>query len=368
MRRFVNPVLAYCCRFLGLTRLLLSVTEMLTREKMLVAFTYHRVTDRSTGDLGYLIYDVGIDYRAFEIQLEVISKYFEIVGLQDYEKFVLGEKPLGKRSALLTFDDADSEFATYALPVMTSRNCPSVVFAPTDFIGTAKRFWHLRVTNVLSSVTERSWEAVRGQAAQFAQPIAAVIINSSVKNDDARGVACRALAWALDGLDPQEAEHCVLELEKITGVSYTLGVACMNWAELKKALGQGVAVESHTVTHRKLARLDPEAIRLELTQSRQVLEQKLGQRVTAICYPAGSFNDLVAEEAERAGYLVGFTTKHGLGGQALPVNELFRLRRVGMYGDTRYQAELHLAKLALKRLLRGRYFDQGDTSHSTDRI
>jgi peptidoglycan/xylan/chitin deacetylase (PgdA/CDA1 family) len=354
MRRVIETVIGYVSYYLGVTRFLLFITELVTGEKTLVAFVYHRVTDRSDGDVGYLRYDVGIDYRSFDVQVAAIKRHFRIVGLPEYIDCVSGSKQPDRRTALLTFDDADFEFIKYALPVLSEHHCKSVVFAPTDFISTAKRFWHLRVTNLTRSIDSDGWERLQSHASQFKGQIAQVIRQSSVSDEDRRAKTCRALARSLDQMEAEEVDSIVTELERIAAAKYMLGVSCMNWVQLAQIAQQGVSIESHTVTHRKLAWLDEQALRSELVESKRLLEQKLGNTVTAICYPAGSFNDTVVAAAPEAGYQAGFTTKPGLGSFALPGDERFRLRRVSMYGDSKYVADFHLAKMMLKRMLLGK--------------
>jgi peptidoglycan/xylan/chitin deacetylase (PgdA/CDA1 family) len=354
VRKLIRTAVGFIGFYLGLTRFLLFITELFTGEKTLVAFKYHRITDRSNGDLGYLIYDVGIDYRSFDVHVAAIKRHFRIVGLPEYIDCVSGRKRPDRRTALLTFDDTDFEFIKYALPVLSKHHCKSVVFAPTDFIGTDKHFWHLRVTNLARNIDPDGWERLQSRASQFKWHIAQVIYHSSVADEDRRAETCRALAYTLDQMDAEEVESIVTELERIAAVKYTLGVSCMNWVQLAQIAEQGVAVESHTVTHRKLEWLDEQAIRSELVESKRLLEQKLGNPVTAICYPAGSFNDTVVAAAPEAGYQAGFTTKPGLGSFALPGDERFRLRRVSMYGDSKYEADFQVAKMMLKRILFGK--------------
>jgi peptidoglycan/xylan/chitin deacetylase (PgdA/CDA1 family) len=358
VRKLIRTAVGFVCYYLGLTRFLLFITELVTGEKTLVAFVYHRVTDRSNGDVGYLIYDVGIDYRSFDVQVAAIKRHFRIAGLSEYIDCVSGRKQPDRRTALLTFDDADFEFIKYALPVLAKHHCESVVFAPTDFIGTDKRFWHLRVTNLTRNIDSNGWARLQGLAGQFKEQIAQVIRQSSVADEDRRGETCRALAHALDQMDAEEVDSIVTKLEQIVAAKYTLGVSCMSWVQLAQIAEQGVTIESHTVTHRKLAWLDEQAIRRELVESKRLLEQKLGNTVTAICYPAGSFNDTVVAAAREAGYQAGFTTKPGLGAFALPVDERFRLRRVSMYGDSKYGADFHLAKMMLKRIFFGKAWNR----------
>jgi peptidoglycan/xylan/chitin deacetylase (PgdA/CDA1 family) len=358
VRKQIRAAAGFVSYYLGLTRFLLFITELVTGDATLVAFTYHRITDRSNGDLGYLIYDVGDDYRSFEVHVAAIKRYFQIAGLPEYIDCISGRKRPDSRAALLTFDDADFEFIKYALPVLSKYHCESVVFAPTDFIGTDKRFWHLRVTNLIRNIDSEGWARLQSSASQFKEQIAQVIRQSSVSDEDRKGETCRALAYTLDQIEAEEVDSIVTKLERIVAAKYTLDISCMNWEQLAQIAKQGVAIESHTVTHRKLAWLDEQAIRRELVESKRLLEQKLGNAVTAICYPAGSYNDTVVAAAPEAGYQAGFTTKPGLGSFALPGDERFRLRRVSMYGDSKYEADFHLAKMMLKRIFFGKSWNR----------
>lgn len=62
----------------------------------------------------------------------------------------------------------------------------------------------------------------------------------------------------------------------------------VGWPELREMTASGrLAVGSHTVSHPDLTRLAPARVDDELRRSRAVLEDRLGTRVTAFCYPRG---------------------------------------------------------------------------------
>ncbi len=358
MRKALRTAIGFLNYYLGLTSVFLFLTELLRREKTLVAFKYHRITDRSKGDLGYLIYDVGDDYRSFEVHVAAIKGHFRIVGLPEYMDFISGRRKPNRRSALLTFDDADSEFVEHALPVLIKYGCRSVVFAPTAFISTDRRFWHLRVTSLVSSVGPEEWSSLQKQSGQFPIEVGQAIRQSFVSTESRRANSCRVLVQVLDRLKADKTEAIVARMEQITHTSYSLGVHCMTWEELETIARQGASIESHTVTHRKLAFLDEQTVRSELVESKHLLEEKLRNTVTAVCYPAGSFNDKVVAAAMQAGYQAAFTTKAGLGSFGLPREERFRLRRASMHGDSKYEADLHIAKMMLKSILFGNNWDR----------
>jgi len=61
---------------------------------------------------------------------------------------------------------------------------------------------------------------------------------------------------------------------------------CLNWREIKELRSNGISFGSHTVTHPKLIDMDNwELIRLELEESKQEIENELGESITQFCYP-----------------------------------------------------------------------------------
>jgi peptidoglycan/xylan/chitin deacetylase (PgdA/CDA1 family) len=69
----------------------------------------------------------------------------------------------------------------------------------------------------------------------------------------------------------------------------------------------GFEIQSHTLTHPDLTRLDEARLGDELAESKRRLEDILGHAVTALSYPHGRCNASVAERAVQAGYQMGFS-------------------------------------------------------------
>ncbi|OAM96533.1 Polysaccharide deacetylase [Pelosinus fermentans] len=87
----------------------------------------------------------------------------------------------------------------------------------------------------------------------------------------------------------------------------------------------GMSFGSHTMTHRDLGALDPEAIRDELVNSKAALESVLGKTVNGIAYPRGSYNETVVNIAKEVGYVTGLTVREGICIKESPDLELRRI-------------------------------------------
>jgi peptidoglycan/xylan/chitin deacetylase (PgdA/CDA1 family) len=100
----------------------------------------------------------------------------------------------------------------------------------------------------------------------------------------------------------------------------------LTWPLLKALERRGIAVGSHTVSHRDLTTLSNGELRMELLASRRVLERKLGHPVRWLAYPFGAYDARVLAFARRAGYRLAVTTRGGDLQDAHRPLELERLR------------------------------------------
>ena len=72
-----------------------------------------------------------------------------------------------------------------------------------------------------------------------------------------------------------------------------------------------IDIQSHTITHTRLATLSLEQIKSELNDSKTYLKEKLGKDSTVICYPYGSYNKDVLAEAGKI-YTYGLAMDGGV--------------------------------------------------------
>lgn len=100
----------------------------------------------------------------------------------------------------------------------------------------------------------------------------------------------------------------------------------MTWGHLRGLEAQGWDIGSHTVDHREIPGLSPEAASHELRQSRFKLERILGHPVQWFCYPAGRVDAAAVEEVRKAGYVLATTTETGTTLSAQRPLELPRVR------------------------------------------
>lgn len=102
----------------------------------------------------------------------------------------------------------------------------------------------------------------------------------------------------------------------------------MTWDELKEMEENGITMQSHTLNHIALEELPDDGLRVELLNSKRIMEEKLGHAVDFVAYPTGTYNLHIAAIAKEVGYKGAFTIKYGnvdLG------SNLFALERVPIF-------------------------------------
>jgi peptidoglycan/xylan/chitin deacetylase (PgdA/CDA1 family) len=79
----------------------------------------------------------------------------------------------------------------------------------------------------------------------------------------------------------------------------------MDWDDLGELAQDGWEIGSHTCTHPRLTRLSDDALAHELSASRSICAERLGQPCRSIAYPYGDMNPRVVAAAAAAGYETG---------------------------------------------------------------
>lgn len=81
----------------------------------------------------------------------------------------------------------------------------------------------------------------------------------------------------------------------------------MSIEQLREINGDLLTIGSHTANHFKLSTLNDEKLRLELSESKQFLEEITGSEISLISFPNGDFNKNIIQKSFETGYKRVFT-------------------------------------------------------------
>lgn len=124
----------------------------------------------------------------------------------------------------------------------------------------------------------------------------------------------------------------------------------MDWEQIFTLEDKGVAVMPHTVHHADLTKVSAARRTEEITQAKEVLENRLGRETPYFSYPDSGVNDEVVAEVKRAGFEAAFTSSFGT--NVCKKMDLYRIRRMpvkeihkGFWGRLLFVIELKLCSL-----------------------
>lgn len=104
----------------------------------------------------------------------------------------------------------------------------------------------------------------------------------------------------------------------------------IDWATARQLEAAGFSCGAHSMSHPRLAELSPDACRVELEESRRLLEDQLGHEVRHLAYPFGSYNAVVRAIAADTGYASACSVRIGL---SAPDDDRLALHRVPVSGQ-----------------------------------
>ena len=171
----------------------------------------------------------------FKRQIEWISRSWKFVTPWEFAKMIKGEYPIVGSNVLLTFDDGFISGYTIAMEVLKSMNIKAVYFIVTDFVNVAGG------TNFKEFVAKNIYP----------------------------------------NLSPEEVPN---------------HWSSMTWDNLSWLCETGHSIGTHSSTHARLSTLKKESdLEVEICDSIDILERKLGINVDHFAYPFGNLKSFSSE-------------------------------------------------------------------------
>jgi peptidoglycan/xylan/chitin deacetylase (PgdA/CDA1 family) len=106
----------------------------------------------------------------------------------------------------------------------------------------------------------------------------------------------------------------------------------MDWEQVIRIHREGMEIGSHTLSHNDLKKMSDQKAKREIFESKKMIEEKLGSKISSFCYPGGHFNDKHINWVEEAGYFSACTTKNGF----YQNESLFRIPRIAVLASDRF--------------------------------
>lgn len=264
---------------LGIANLLLYLNRLRGRIPILV---FHRVHPECDP------YTEPIHPEHFEKILRFLVKHYEFISIDEYLK---GQT--SKKSCLITFDDATTDFAEYAYPILKKFNIPVTLFVPASAAVSGEAIWNYRYFEwMLSSETDKLTFEWGGEMMEL----------DPGDTQQVKDLHTRLL------FIPSEKRNGLLErIKSGLDVGESAFATTLTVSELGKLQKEGlVSIQSHGLDHNILTIESESTIQNELLGSKERIKS-LNPKILAFAYPNGMYNDQVKNFTGKV-YDIAFTT------------------------------------------------------------
>jgi peptidoglycan/xylan/chitin deacetylase (PgdA/CDA1 family) len=300
---------------------------------------YHSVSGADGSGPVHLDPSLCIPASAFAQQMRFIRNHYTPVSLDHLFEAIKQNRPFPPRAVAITFDDGYRDNYSEALPILQEYGISATFYITAGCVEARDLLW--------TSKLRYYFMATRELVLQLRHPVAQVLDLSSPASRQAAYAHTVALIKSTGrrcgGDEVFQEVEAALQVTNLTPLRDSM----LSWEEIREMSQAGMLIGAHTLTHPNLPGLHPDAAEAEVAGSKALIEERANVAVNHFAYPNGRgvshFNDTVREIVQQAGFLTSTTS---ISGSVHPTDDLFTLRRLGVY---RKHAQLFRFALDLER-------------------
>src|SRR5437867_8545837 len=276
LRRLAKTGMASALEWTRANRLIRSLTAP---PNLPWVIGYHAVVEDIAAHEGRSIPSNLISLKMLERHLDWLGRRYRFISLDELGTRLEGGEPFEKPAVAITFDDGYAGVYHHAFPLLRRKGIPAGLFVVTDLIGTTRLSiydkLYLLLTSAFSTGKAVSRDVVQLCATFGLSPPSNKM--SAILRDPF--LAMRVLFTAF----PQEKINRVIEaLEAAVPIDESgfEELHSLSWDMVSEMYRVGMTIGSHTKTHALLTNESRQRVSHETTDSRLMLERKLGIPIT----------------------------------------------------------------------------------------
>jgi len=272
----------------------------------ILIINYHRIGDPLRSRFNRGVFSATVEQ--FDRQVAYLKRRFPIVAGEELEALGVSDKPLKRMYVAVTFDDGYLDNYTHAFDVLRHHGCSATFFLVPTYVGTNTVPWWDTIAYLVRNSPHSS--LTLGIPSPLTVPL---------EGDRQRAIF--AVLHHYKRVDNTHQDEFLRHLKTVAGCEIpAVDRRFLDWEEANEMQAAGMAIGSHTFTHRILSQLSEEEQQQELKRSRSILEQKMRRPVLTLAYPVGSttaFTQSTERISSAAGYKLCFSF---YGGINTPIN------------------------------------------------
>jgi peptidoglycan/xylan/chitin deacetylase (PgdA/CDA1 family) len=259
--------------------------RVIPQRRQVTVLTYHRIGTRrevypETSSLAECTTE------QFAAHMAWLRRYATPIDVTTFDAIVNDGAPCPNRAVLVTFDDGYRADMFRVRPSLEETGIRPVMFLPTDFIGTRRRFWWDRIGFCVETSVRRRLVVELGHRVDLP-------LDTSADRDAASALLLGHAKW----LAPEAREAWLAALEEAAGIGSSAEASdpiVASWDEVRE-LSSCFDYGEHTMSHPLLSRTPPEQIRHELAGAKARVEAEVGRPCISFAIPFGNATDYTPE-------------------------------------------------------------------------
>ena len=299
---------------------ILSLLRRVNRHKCLILM-YHGVSDQGAISETQNASAMHLSVEQFSQQLSFLSENYNVIALSELINHLIRGDALPPYSVAITFDDGYENNYTKAFPVLQKYGMPATIFLSTLYVGNKELFWPDRLELIFRSQDTLS-------------RISSVLSTVGIRSGSP-GEQLEALIRYCKTITNKEKEALISRLEELSSAACTElpdDFRCLTWQQVREMyISKLVDFGSHTNSHVILTRVDHDAARNEIEQSRNILRDHIGVNPLLFSYPnggEGDFDDYSEKLLAELGFNCALLTIEGFNDVH---SNPYQLKRMGIY-------------------------------------
>jgi len=297
-----------------------SIIRTLIGQKAIRILAYHKIeNDR------YDYLNMSIPVSDFEAQVKYLSKHYHVISLADAVHIIQTTQKIRRNTVVLTFDDGYRDNYTNAFPITKKYNVPMTIFLSVDSINTRQPLWYEIITHLINNTSKREVDLLEYGLGKM-----------TFKNSSDRQEALKKIVGQAKRMQEKQKQNLINYLtQKLAdeGINQDLKNQMLSWDEITEMKNNGVIFGAHTMSHPILTRIPLQSAKLEIVNSKQVIEKETGERVSFFAYPNGGpddFNEEIIQIIKESGFSCACSL---ISGVVKSDDDLFALKRMGVDQD-----------------------------------
>ena len=299
----------------GVFHLVRCLNNLMGRRLTIV--TYHRVTDKRLEEMEFSLPFLFVTQETFTKQLLFLKKHYRVTSFRELES-LSSHGRLPRNSLIITFDDGYEDNFSRAYPLLKRHGVGSTIFLTVGVINDESVAWW---DELFCRMKALSRNGPKAEDTALSSELSEMLRQF---NDDAS-----KLFRDLNGRSESELRTLVDTLRGVSEVSEILLYSenrFMTWEQAREMKGT-VEFGSHTWSHLTLEGQAESRVRDELARSKEELEERLAEKVTAFSYPAGSYSEEAKHLVGECGYSYAVTMNKGINDE----RDKYALKRVNIW-------------------------------------